>query len=138
MRISDWSSDVCSSDLTAAAGACDAMIGQPDGPVYISRATPGASRSLRQVGELHREYLHVLCSQASGIDALGDLSGRTKHSVAIGAAGSGAWLLWQNFIAEDDSYGNIPVSTEGGIVALSAFASDFPTRSETSRVGKEC
>jgi TRAP-type uncharacterized transport system substrate-binding protein len=111
----------------AADGACDAMIGQPDGPVYLSRSTPGAARSLRQVGDLHREYLHVLCSADSGVDDLGDLSGSTKHSVAIGEEGSGAWLIWQNFVAEDDSYGKIPVSNEGGIVALSAVASDITT-----------
>ena len=112
---------------TTSADACDAMIGQPDGPVYISRKTPGAAKTLRQVGELHREYLHVLCSMASGVDDLGDLSGTTKYNVAIGEEGSGAWLIWQNIIAEDESYANVPVSGEGGIVALSAVASDITT-----------
>lgn len=31
------------------AGACDAMIGQPDGPVYISRTSPANAKKLRQV-----------------------------------------------------------------------------------------
>ncbi|MER9768960.1 hypothetical protein NKJ09_23180 [Mesorhizobium sp. M0189] len=51
--------------------ACDAMIGQPDGPVYIGRQSPAKIKKLRQVGGLHREYLQVLCSKASGVDDLG-------------------------------------------------------------------
>ena len=105
--------------------ACDALIGQPDGPVYIARRSPGAAKALRQVGELHREYLHVLCSKVSGVDDLGDLSGNSKYSLAVGKEGSGAWLIWQNILAEDDSYSKVPISTEGGIVALSAVASDI-------------
>lgn len=111
--------DVASTD------ACDAMIGQPDGPVFLARKTPGASKALRQVGELHREFLHVLCSKASGVDDLSDLGGSTKFSIAIGQEGSGAWLVWQNIISEDDSYAKVPVSNEGGIIALSAVASDI-------------
>lgn len=111
----------------ASTDACDAMIGQPDGPVYLARKTPGAAKALRQVGELHREYLHVLCSKASGVDDLGDLSGTNKYSLAIGQEGSGAWLIWQNILAEDESYSKVPLSSEGGIVALSAVASDITT-----------
>lgn len=109
------------------ADACDAMIGQPDGPVFLSRKTPGAAKSLRQIGELHREYLHALCSKPSGVDDLGDLSGTKDYTVAIGEEGSGAWLIWQNIVAEDDSYAGVPVSNEGGIIALSAVASDITT-----------
>jgi len=103
--------------------ACDAFIGQPDGPVYFGRTNPSSKSLIRQVGELHREYLHVLFSQSSGIDDLGDLSGSNKYSLAIGEPGSGAWLVWQNIVAEDNSYTKVPVSNEGGILALSAVAS---------------
>ncbi|AZO32817.1 hypothetical protein EJ071_19370 [Mesorhizobium sp. M1B.F.Ca.ET.045.04.1.1] len=106
--------------------ACDAMIGQPDGPVYIGRQSPAKVKKLRQVGGLHREYLHVLCSKASGVDDLGDIADG-GHSLAIGEPGSGAWLIWQNIIAEDDSYAKVPVTNEGGIIALSAVASDVTT-----------
>ncbi len=106
--------------------ACDAMIGQPDGPVYIARSSAGKVKRLRQVGSLHREYLHVLCSKASGVDDLGDIAGG-KYSLAIGEPGSGAWLIWQNIIVEDESYASVPVTNEGGILALSAVASDSTT-----------
>lgn len=106
--------------------ACDAMIGQPDGPVYVSRKSPASAKKLRKIASLHREYLHVLCSKGSGLDDLGDIVG-AKGSVAIGEPGSGAWLIWQNIIAEDDSYGSVPISNEGGDLALSAVASDVTT-----------
>ncbi|TJW14589.1 MAG: hypothetical protein E5W82_10345 [Mesorhizobium sp.] len=106
--------------------ACDAMIGQPDGPVYIGRQSPAKIKKLRQVGGLHREYLQVLCSTASGVDDLGDIADG-KRSLAIGEPGSGAWLIWQNIVAEDDSYAKVPVTNEGGIIALSAVSSDVTT-----------
>lgn len=104
--------------------ACDALIGQPDGPVYMKRTKPAALTALRQIGELHREYLQVLCSKASGVDDLGDLEGSSKFSVAIGEPGSGAWLVWQNIVSEDTGYSKVPTSAEGGVLALSAVASN--------------
>jgi len=107
--------------------ACDAFIGQPDGPVYAKRTKPGTTATMRQVGELHREYLQVLCSKASGVDDLGDLSGTTKYPVAIGEPGSGSWLVWQNIVAEDNSYAKVPTTAEGGVLALSSVASNTAT-----------
>lgn len=107
-------------------GGCHAMIGQPDGPVYVARSSAGKVKKLRQVGSLHREYLHVLCSRASGVDDLGDIAGG-GYSLAIGEPGSGAWLIWQNILVEDDSYASVPVTNEGGILALSAVSSDSTT-----------
>jgi TRAP-type uncharacterized transport system substrate-binding protein len=103
------------------AGECDAFIGQPDGPVYLKRTNPGAAAKIVPVMKLHREYLHVLCNKLSGVEDLKDLNETTP--VAIGAPGSGGWLIWQNFIAEDDSYESIPVTADGGIVALTSVAS---------------
>lgn len=109
-------------------GTCDAMIGQPDGPVYASRSNPASVKKLRQVASLHREYLHVLCGKESGVDDLGDLeSDPSKYSIAIGEQGSGAWLIWQNLVAEDEDYGEIPVSNEGGVLALSSVSSGNTT-----------
>lgn len=105
---------------------CDAFIGQPDGPVYVARQSPAKAKLLRQVGSLHREYLHVLCSKDSGVDDLGDIAGG-KYSLAIGEPGSGAWLIWQNIITEDKSYESVPVTNEGGILALSAVATNTTT-----------
>ncbi|KQV27857.1 hypothetical protein ASC97_05695 [Rhizobium sp. Root1203] len=108
--------------------ACNAMIGQPDGPVYISRSSPANAKKVRQVASLHREYLHVLCNKASGVKDLGDLeSDPAKYSIAIGEQGSGAWLVWQNLISEDEDYGSVPISNEGGIMALSSVSSGDTT-----------
>lgn len=103
--------------------ACDAFIGQPDGPVFLKRSKPASVASLRQIGSLHREYVQVLCGKDSGVDDLGDLSGSSKYTLAVGDAGSGAWLVWQNFLAEDKSYEKVPTTSEGGDLALSAVAS---------------
>ncbi|WP_245521323.1 TAXI family TRAP transporter solute-binding subunit [Rhizobium azibense] len=108
--------------------ACDAMIGQPDGPVYISRSSPANVKKVRQVASLHREYLHVLCGKQSGVDDLGDLENNPeKYRIAIGEQGSGAWLIWQNLVSEDEDYGAVPVSNEGGIMALSSVSSGDTT-----------
>jgi TRAP-type uncharacterized transport system substrate-binding protein len=122
-RSTNVDSSVQPTDADYAAGThCQAFIGQPDGPVYLARKNPGEASNLRQVGKLHREYLHVLCSKASGIENLGDIPGEDKASVAIGGQGSGAWLLWNNFIFEDEKYGTVATSTESGISAVAAVA----------------
>lgn len=108
--------------------ACDAMIGQPDGPVYLNRTSPARVKDIRQIASLHREYLHVLCNKESGVDDLGDLeSDPFKYKLAIGEQGSGAWLIWQNLTAEDTDYAEVPVSSEGGIVALSSVSAGDTT-----------
>jgi uncharacterized protein len=104
---------------------CDAMIGQPDGPVFMKRTKPGDAAKMSKMMPLHREYLHVLCSKESGITDLDQLSKDNK--VAIGAEGSGAWLIWQNFIEQDSGYADIPVTQDSGITALTAVASNETT-----------
>jgi TRAP transporter TAXI family solute receptor len=101
---------------------CDAMIGQPDGPVHLAATSPAKARQLRQVAQLHREYLHVICSRESGVTDIAKLPG--KGSLAIGEAGSGAWLIWQNILRHEKSFEDIPVTNEGGIIALSAVSSN--------------
>lgn len=107
---------------------CDAMIGQPDGPAYLARTSPANVKRVRQVASLHREYLHVLCNKDAGVHDLGDLENDpSKYKIAIGEPGSGAWLIWQNLVAEDEDYGAIPVSNEGGVLALSSVSSGDTT-----------
>jgi TRAP-type uncharacterized transport system substrate-binding protein len=111
----------------ASGAACHAFIGQPDGPVLLKRTNPSRAADLRQVGALHREYLHVLCSKESGIGELDDIEGMKDKIVAIGDQGSGAWIIWQNFISEDDGYAPIQTSTESGIGAVSSVANGEAT-----------
>lgn len=103
-------------------GACDAMLGQPDGPVFLKRAKPADAAKLSRVMKLHREYLQVLCSKESGITDLKELT--SEHTVAIGSDGSGAWLIWQNFIEQDSSYADIKVTSDSGILAVNSVAAN--------------
>jgi len=100
---------------------CDAFIAQPDSLVQKAKDSPGIKQQIRSIGVLHREYVQVLCNKESGLDDLGDLEG-TKHTLDIGAPGSGAWTTWQNFVAEDDGYSTVVVKSDGGELALAAVA----------------
>lgn len=109
---------------------CDAFIGQPDGHAVLDRQNKAAANKLRKIASLHREYLHVICNVKSGVDALDDLESDpvgNGYSVAVGEQGSGSWLIWQNFIVEDEDYGAVPVTNEGGVFALSSVASGNTT-----------
>lgn len=111
-----------------ASGAfCHAYIGQPDGAVVLKRKNPAAADKLRIVAQGPREFLHVLCSKESGVEDLSDLAGDNSKSVALGKEGSGAWLIWQNFVAEDASYGEVVVSNESGALAMSSVATNNTT-----------
>lgn len=103
---------------------CHAFIGQPDAVVLAKRAS--ASLPVKQIAQLHREYLQVLCSKASEIDDIEDLPG-SKHTVNIGPEGSGAWAIWQNFIAEDESYKDVPTKNDNNDIALGSVATDETT-----------
>lgn len=107
--------------------ACDAMIGQPDGAAILKRDQPQYASKMLKVGDLHREYLHVICNKASGVDDLSDLEGNNKYSIAVGAEGSGGWLIWQNFIFEDSDYDQVVPKNLGGIEAIADVASGNTT-----------
>ncbi len=107
--------------------SCHAFIGQPDGAVLLKRKNPAAATKLRIIGSGPREFLHVLCSKESGVDDLSDLAGDNNKSIALGASGSGAWLIWQNFIAEDKSYAEVQVTNEEGAIAMASVASNTTT-----------
>lgn len=111
----------------ASGEACHAFIGQPDGAVLLKRKNPAAATKLRIVGQGPREFLHVLCSKDSGVDDLSDLAGDNSKSVALGANGSGAWLIWQNFISEDKGYAEVQVTNEEGAIAMASVASNTTT-----------
>lgn len=116
---------VATTPETLASGeACQAFIGQPDGAVQLKRKNPSAAASLSIIGQGPVEYLHVLCGKDSGIEDLYQLAGDNSKSVALGASGSGAWLLWQNFIAEDASYAEVQVSSKDGALAMSDVANN--------------
>lgn len=106
---------------------CDAFIGQPDGMVALKRTNPLAASKVMKVGVGPLEFLHVLCSKESGVTDLSQLTDDKKYSVAIGPQGSGGWLIWQNFIAEDDSYAMVQTTSESGTMAMSSVANNDTT-----------
>jgi TRAP transporter TAXI family solute receptor len=114
-------------EAVASGEACHAFIGQPDGPVLLKRKDATAANNLKMIGQGPREFLHVLCSKESGVEDLSDIAGDNSKSVALGANGSGAWLIWQNFIAEDKSYAEVQVSDESGPIAMSSVAANSTT-----------
>lgn len=111
----------------ASGEVCHAYIGQPDGAVLLKRKNPAAAANLRIIGQGPREFLHVLCAKESGVDDLSDLAGDNSKSIALGADGSGSWLIWQNFIAEDKSYAEVQVTNEEGAIAMASVASNTTT-----------
>lgn len=111
----------------ASGEVCHAFIGQPDGAVLLKRENAAAANNLRIIGQGPLEFLHVLCSLESGVEDLSDIAGQNDASVALGPDGSGAWLIWQNFIAEDDSYKEVQVTNESGAIAMSAVATNTTT-----------
>lgn len=104
--------------------ACHAMIGQPDGALALKRENSSLSAKLKPIAKLHREYLHVLCSKDSGITDITEIEGDKKKSIAVGNPGSGSWLIWENFKAEDPDYATNPVTTEDDSIALASVSSD--------------
>ena len=114
-------------ETLASGESCHAFVGQPDGAVLLKRKNPAAAAKLRVVGQGPLEFLHVLCGKESGVDDLSDIAGDNTKSVALGKDGSGAWLIWQNFIAEDKSYGEVVVSNESGALAMSSVAENTTT-----------
>jgi len=108
--------------------SCDALIGQPDVPAMRARLNKASVVNLKPIAPLHREYVYVLCGKDSGVKDLSDLEDDpTAYSVAIGPDGSGAWATWQNFIAEDEDYREIPTTAESDIMALTSVASGTTT-----------
>jgi TRAP-type uncharacterized transport system substrate-binding protein len=109
-------------------GKCDAIIGQPDALAYLKRTEPANAAKFLPIADLHREYAAAVCGKNSGVTDIGDLENDpAKYSIALGERGSGAWLIWQNFISEDSDYSGVRTTAESGDDALSAVANDQTT-----------
>src|SRR3546814_19930285 len=109
MRISDWSSDVCSSDLTVER-FIDGI--EPDGPVENLLAVRTGA------GPVHFGFAGHLDVVPPGVGWTGD---------AFDPQVRGELL-----------YGRGAVDMKGAIAAFAAAAAATPARSEKRRVGKEC
>src|SRR3546814_12401353 len=75
MRISDWSSDVCSSDLTTAAQMIDVFMARP--PVALARKSSAMASPAAQFAAFTRR-------QRSGRDTLGATMNNTIAAAVAG------------------------------------------------------
>src|SRR3546814_15792575 len=121
MRISDWSSDVCSSDLTRSGGR----------HYYFSIPRDGSRRYVSDAGMI-----------ASGADRRGDGGYVRWYGSAFGYSGSVPmapppdWMLTVSISGDGTRkpLGSMPApSFDAALKALSSI-----DRSEERRVGKEC
>src|SRR3546814_10053970 len=100
MRISDWSSDVCSSDLLGAEGNCLAV---PAGAGGTADAVHVAFRHVRQL-EVH----HM--ADAGDVDAAGSNVGGNQHADAASLEiGQGTLALALRLVAVDGEIGRAHV-----------------------------
>lgn len=104
----------------ASGDACQVFIAQPDAMVRLSNVNQGAAEHARAIGHGPVEYLHVLCSKKSGITDLKQLKSNPKATLAVGKDGSGAWLIWNNFISANKDYANVPTLPNDGLDAVTA------------------
>src|SRR3546814_5691547 len=106
MRISDWSSDVCSSDLTGGstynvntirAGELEFGVAQSDVQYHALNGTgdftaAGPFKELRSVFSVHAEPVTIVARKDAKIETFEDLKGKRLH---IGNAGSGTRTTWE-------------------------------------------
>src|SRR3546814_19946661 len=115
MRISDWSSDVCSSDLLTAAKKFPQPSGQQR---FYLVDTPVSYLCNPAAGSLRRNAGYPISAAQPTNTAQGDLlSDRVTACNFVFNAGS---------------------ATRGGLLTMSLTLSDGDERSEERRVGKEC
>ncbi|RYF39120.1 MAG: C4-dicarboxylate ABC transporter substrate-binding protein, partial [Cytophagaceae bacterium] len=101
------------------AGNCDAFLAQPNALSDLATKNRGTLSIIQQVGTLHDEYAQMVCSKDSGVKSLKTLaSDPKKYSVALGQAGSGAWLTWQTFVSADPRLKDVSVTPEETAIAL--------------------
>src|SRR3546814_15297559 len=139
MRISDWSSDVCSSDLLLALwDASDAADNAFDSPVYIMRSNTARTVAAMRNALGQREFPDVTAVGGS-IDGVPVI---TSNYVPVDSDGGMVVLVNASDIYfSDDGQATVDFSREASIQMLdnptNASIDGTPTRSEERRVGKE-
>jgi hypothetical protein len=95
---------------------CHAAIVQADAYTLFARQNAAKAVNIDNVGDLHEEFAHMICNKDSDIDDAGDLES-DQVTIAIGKTGSGPWVTWQNWMAEDSGFEATRVVPLGGIAA---------------------
>src|SRR3546814_15264214 len=95
MRISDWSSDVCSSDLLNNVDDCTAVRGQARFDLAVNRRRPVDGQIYRLPYEMgHTDQRLSILQFSAGDRSLGGIVHAAMHPVVLGAAShaiSGDW-----------------------------------------------
>lgn len=95
---------------------CHAAVVQADAYTLFARQNAAKAVNIDNVGNLHLEYAHMLCNKDAGIDDAADLES-DEVTIAVGKTGSGPWVTWQNWMAEDSGFEKTRVVPLGGIAA---------------------
>ena len=83
-------------------------------PAYAER-NPTGSFNFERVVSPALEYAHMVCHRDSGVEAVGDLPGKT---LLVGAKGSGTEVTWSDFVSMDSRYARVETDFVGGVAAL--------------------
>lgn len=105
-------------------GNCDAAIIQPNVWKLEAEKNP-LMNNLVGAGALYKEYVHVFCNVGADIEDADDLEGAGSDvTIAIGNVGSGNAATWEDFVNEDDDYGDLKTKNIGDVPMVNAILSD--------------
>ncbi|MBP2232547.1 TRAP transporter TAXI family solute receptor [Azospirillum agricola] len=98
-------------------GKCDAALVQSDAYGVYKDRNPSSALALVRIGSLYREFAHLLCNKASGIDSVKDLRS-SKVKLLTGDAGSGSEVTWATWVKMDKDYTKAATDRVGGTQAV--------------------
>jgi TRAP-type uncharacterized transport system substrate-binding protein len=85
-------------------GQCDYGPAQADVNFKIGKDDQAFQAAVRPAAVLYNEVPQLICSKASGIDELSDLT--DKNTVIVDTIGSGSAITWDNFVYIENTLGN--------------------------------
>ena len=96
---------------------CDAALVQSDAYGVYKDRNPSSALALVRIGSLYREYAHLLCNKAAGVDSVKDLRS-SKVKLLTGDAGSGSEVTWATWVKMDKDYTKAATDRVGGTQAV--------------------
>ena len=98
---------------------CDGAYVQRNAFTAYAERNPSGSYNFERVATPAREYAHMVCNRASGVDDVGDLIGKT---LLVGEEGSGTEVTWADFVGMDNHYAEVNTRNLGGVRGLNEVA----------------
>lgn len=106
-------------------GNCDMAIMQPSALSEAAKLDMSLRSTIQQVGTGNTEYIHLLCSRASGVTSIRDfVKNPSKYSIALGSDASGAWSVWQSLKEAEPTLSQVSVTAEDQALALVAVSNN--------------